>query len=577
MRILDIPIPASHLQWLRLARWMFVGWVILAFWQLGGPALMDPDEAHYAQLTREMLQAGNWLVPLLDGRPYIDKPVLFHWMQGVAIQLLGETELAMRLPSAIAALALFWTTRWAGRQLFGERVGDRGALMFATMPLTFALASVGLFDMVFTTFLFGGVACLLVAALRQRPRVQYVGYGLVTLAVMTKGPVALLLVGVFFVAGLACGRDCRAALLSLHWKRGLCFVVVASLPWFVWMWFTFGGHFLQQYLLAGNLYYVTQPVSFSARAPNHALYLSTFFAGFFPWSIILVGGGIDTVRRWWGVSARVAFQARKPEEVLLWAWMAVIFVFFTVARFKVDRYVYPAAPACCLLAAQTWLSASIGRPATEAAQSNGGARWSIGLLGVALVVMGIVAAFTIFDLGLELPRVAALIPISLTAGGAALTITMFRRHQVSPKLFAGLVVMLLVVYASAITFGAPLLDETRPTAEVARSLQSVLSETDEVGIYRLEKWRSSLRYYMMRPVAKLEHPADVERFLERARRGYVLMLDEDYKQLRQSGVRLRAIRERRAVTGTTGKGLRRQKWGSLVVATTDDRIHGQSR
>ena len=87
---------------------------------------MDPDEAHYAQLTREMLHAGNWMMPLLDGLPYIDKPVLFHWLQGLAIAVLGETELAMRLPSAIAAIALFWITRWTGEQLFDMRIGVRG-------------------------------------------------------------------------------------------------------------------------------------------------------------------------------------------------------------------------------------------------------------------------------------------------------------------------------------------------------------------------------------------------------------------------------------------------------------------
>ena len=54
--------------WLRFAKWAAVCWVIL-FWKLGAPSLMDPDEAHYAQLTREMLQAGNWMIPLLDGLP----------------------------------------------------------------------------------------------------------------------------------------------------------------------------------------------------------------------------------------------------------------------------------------------------------------------------------------------------------------------------------------------------------------------------------------------------------------------------------------------------------------------------
>src|SRR5688572_17812846 len=104
-------------EWLRVAKWVTVCWIVL-FWKLSAPALMDPDEAHYAQLTREMFRAGNWMIPLLDGLPYIDKPVLFHWLQGLAIAVLGETRIAMRLPSAVAALALFWITRWTGQQLF---------------------------------------------------------------------------------------------------------------------------------------------------------------------------------------------------------------------------------------------------------------------------------------------------------------------------------------------------------------------------------------------------------------------------------------------------------------------------
>src|ERR671929_1019194 len=90
--------------------WAAIIWIVV-FWRLGYPSLLDPDEAHYAELTREMLHSGSWLVPLLDGKPFIDKPVLFHWLQGASVMLLGETEFAARLPSALAAVALFATTR----------------------------------------------------------------------------------------------------------------------------------------------------------------------------------------------------------------------------------------------------------------------------------------------------------------------------------------------------------------------------------------------------------------------------------------------------------------------------------
>jgi 4-amino-4-deoxy-L-arabinose transferase-like glycosyltransferase len=138
-------------------RWAAIAWIVV-FWRLGYTTFLDPDEAHYAEMTREMIHSGSWLVPLLDGQPYIDKPVLFHWLQGLSMLAFGETEFAGRLPSAVAAIALFAATRRLGTALFSREVGEWGAIMFATIPATFALASVAIFDMVFTAFLFGGLS-----------------------------------------------------------------------------------------------------------------------------------------------------------------------------------------------------------------------------------------------------------------------------------------------------------------------------------------------------------------------------------------------------------------------------------
>jgi hypothetical protein len=505
---------AHRPHWLRFAAWAVVCWVVV-FWKLGDASLVDPDEPHYAQLTREMLRAGNWMIPLLDGLPYIDKPVLFHWLQGLAVAVLGETEAALRLPSALAALALFWITQWTGAQLFGERVGTRGWLMLATIPLTFMLASIGVFDMVFTAFLFGAVAVALVAALRNRPRLQWLSYVLLSLAAMTKGPVALALAGVFFAVALACGREARTALLSLRWMTGAMLSVVLSLPWFVWMYYALGWQFVHQYALAGNLYYVTQPQSFSNRGFNHTLYVSTFLAGFFPWSIVTIGAGVDGVRRW---RARLRIGT---EELLLWAWVGVIFVVFSLARFKVDRYVYPAAPACCLLAARAWLSISVSRPDLASARDNLATRWSVanprprscgGRRRRRLLVVR--------------SRTRAAAGRGAAAGEPgrrrlALTVTIFRRRAVSPALLGTVLTMLLVIYGTIITIGLPVLERTRPTADIAESLRGQLTADDRIGLCRLEKWRFSLRYYLERPVTRLQHPEEVLAFFAEPSCAYV--------------------------------------------------------
>ena len=553
--------PQPYIEWIRAAAWISVGWVVV-FWGLARFALQDPDEAHYAELTREMLRAGSWFVPLLDGRPYIDKPVLFHWLQALGVKVFGETEMAVRLPSAFAAVGLFWTTRWAGSHLLGDRVGDRGAFMLATLPLTFVLAGLGVFDMLFTAFLFGAVACLIVSAVCRRSPPQYVAYALLTLAVMTKGPVALLLVVLFFLVGRLCGKECRDALGSLHWKLGLCAVVMASLPWFVWMWITFRGQFLQQYFLAGNLWYVTQPQSFSTRQYNHTLYLSTFLGGFFPWSIVLLGGGVDAIWRW------RRQQSVRPGEILLWVWIATVFIFFSLARFKVDRYVYPAAPACCLLAGQAWMSVGAGGR-RESIKATSGALWAIAAAGVCLIGLGLAAAFSISRVGLDLPRAAAVIPISLALGGAAAVGTIIHRRTAPSMLFVGLISMMVVVYGSAVVIGFPVLERVRPTARIARLLSRQLQEGDRVALYRVEKWRSSLRYYLMRPVMYTDDPAEFQAFLKRPAHDYGVMIREDYERLCQRGMRLRIVSARPAVTATRGRGFRRQKWSSLVVVTVD--------
>src|SRR5262249_24671819 len=299
-----------------------------------------------AELTREMVRANSWLVPLSDGVPYIDKPVLFHWLQGIAVAVLGESEFAIRLPTALAAIGTIAVTRWAAGALFGATTGRWAAVMFATIPATFALSSVALFDMVFTLFLFGSIACFTVAACRPASRwaVPTVGFLLLVLAVMTKGPIALVLVLAWVGVVRLSSRGSGNVLGRLPWIWGTLAVVDAASPWFVWMYIRFGRQFLDGYLLAGDLWYFTQPARFSNRPVSHLYYFRVFVAAFFPWSLVIMGRAADLVRgrRDGGIAI---------EERLLIAWVAVVVLFFTAARFKLDHYIFPAAPAVAIVGA----------------------------------------------------------------------------------------------------------------------------------------------------------------------------------------------------------------------------------
>ena len=74
------------------------------FFHLGSYGLWEPDEARYAEIAREMLASGNFIVPHLNYVPYIEKPPLLYWLEAMWMALMGVNELAARMTPALAAL-----------------------------------------------------------------------------------------------------------------------------------------------------------------------------------------------------------------------------------------------------------------------------------------------------------------------------------------------------------------------------------------------------------------------------------------------------------------------------------------
>src|SRR6476469_9945608 len=54
---------------------------VVLFWRLGVPTFWDPDEAHYAETSRELLRTHDWLAPYYNEQPFFEKPIMFHWLQ----------------------------------------------------------------------------------------------------------------------------------------------------------------------------------------------------------------------------------------------------------------------------------------------------------------------------------------------------------------------------------------------------------------------------------------------------------------------------------------------------------------
>jgi len=523
---------------LAAAGWAVLCWVQFA-WRLGYPSFWDPDEATYAEATREMLASHSWLVPIYDGRPFFDKPPLFYLLQMGTFSVFGATEFAARLVPAISAGALMVSVAWLGRHLFNRDTGRNGALMFAVLPATFALSSYAILDMTFTMFLFGGCALLTVSALAQRPGLQWPGYVLLALAVLTKGPLALVLSGLALVISLVLAPDARRVLLRLNWGLGLLLIAALSGPWFLYMWLRFGDAFVTGYVLRENLWLFAGSLYGSQR--SILFYPKVILVGLLPWTPLLIGQLFDAAR---GV------KIETPER-LLWSWSIAVVGLFTLSGFKLDHYVFPAAPALCLLCAAAW----------NRARSD--ERHPIGIVaGLAAIPLILLAAGIVLIPGLnrvplDLPAGARLLPVVLlVASGLAMLGQIGRQWRPAAVPYIA-VAGLLACYASVITIGLPAFEELKPTRRLARMVAMTAGADDHVGMFRLNRWSSSWRFYVGRHSERLETDADLHRFFATPGRHYCAMLRTDYDRLAEQGFRLRIVRQEEGLFTTTGRTLRR--------------------
>lgn len=204
-------------------------------WQLGALPLLSENEGRRAAVIQTMHASGDWLVPRLNGEVYVDKPPLHYWLGLAVAHLRGAADAwAVRLSSALAALALLVGLHAALRR---QTPTASWAAPFAVLAL---LCNVGFsmfgrraeIDMLFTALAGGAwLAASHWLLTDRRRRWLDLAYALLGLALLTKGPVALLFFPAPLLGHYLFHRE-RAALDALgHW-RGWALALLIAVPWY---------------------------------------------------------------------------------------------------------------------------------------------------------------------------------------------------------------------------------------------------------------------------------------------------------------------------------------------------------
>jgi 4-amino-4-deoxy-L-arabinose transferase-like glycosyltransferase len=328
------------------------------FHQLGSLGLVGPDEPRYAQVAREMAQSGDYVTPRLHGVPWFEKPILYYWVAATAFKAMGVSELAARLPSAVAGLLGVFAVFLVGRHWVSQRCGLAAGLILASSPMYFVLARAASTDMVMTSALTMSLACLYFAwfgerpdtAVKEVPRKRssawtYGIYVFLALAVLAKGPVGVVLaasgIGLFVLTTR------RWDLLKRLLQPGPVLSGLAvALPWYWLCYRANGWTFIQEFLINHNL------ARFATDRYQHAqpfwFYIPVVFAGFLPWVFQI----FPPAWRWLRPQRRQA-QSELVAS-LFWVWALIPLLLFSFSQSKLPGYVLPMFPALALLAAKQW-------------------------------------------------------------------------------------------------------------------------------------------------------------------------------------------------------------------------------
>ncbi|MDY2636880.1 MAG: glycosyltransferase family 39 protein [Phascolarctobacterium sp.] len=463
--------------------WLGLGIVaaLLLFFCNGSLLVTDSVESNYALTAKEMVLSGDWVSPRIYGHYWYDKPIMFYWLTALGFKLFGFTEFGARFFPAVFGLLGLGLVCYGGYRLYNEKVGFYSGVLLLSSVEFFLISKSIITDAVLFFFFSATLLFFYLGYSENRPIFWYLMYASAGLAVLTKGPIGVLLPGLIITLFLLWQRDWRV-LTRCKLVSGTALCALVAAPWYAAMYALHGSDFINTFFGVHNVLRAT--VSEHPRDNVWYYYLLVNILALFPWSALV------PMCIWRRGRSGAGFTT---SEKFLLLWAAVVFFFFQAMATKYITYTYP-----LLFPMSIFLAKEVA--AREEQLLNTGYYLFVGsffalLLGAALwvSVTGIVVEDSMF-----------LIPLSLMLG-----IMLYYLLQMGEGRKAiGLASLCLCFYLALITTIAVPLSEKRSAKDLGQLL--VADGSKEVGLYG--KYPTSAVFYSNARIVKLVPERELESY-----------------------------------------------------------------
>lgn len=346
---------------------VFAALLFLPF--LGQVHLFDWDEINFAECAREMIVSKDYLRVQIDFQPFWEKPPLFIWMQVLSMKLFGINEYAARFPNAFIGIITLLSLYYAGKRVVNEKMASWWVLLYAATWLPHFYFKSGIIDPTFNLFIF--LAFLQVYLVRngERKWVHSILAGMfLGLAVLTKGPVAILVALLSFIVYVIVNKGLWGYKISHILLVALSALVTTSI-WFGVEIIAHGWWFMQEFITYQVRLFNTEDAGHGGPFFYHFVVL---LAGCFPASLFL-----------FQYNRKRVTDNEPARDFTRWMWILfwVVLLLFSIVKTKIVHY-----SSLCYFPLTYLAALQLYRLSTEDVKIKGWVKGGLLFLGTVLAI-----------------------------------------------------------------------------------------------------------------------------------------------------------------------------------------------
>ena len=296
---------------------------------IGNMPLFDWDEINFAECAREMLVSNNYSDVQLYFHPFWEKPPLFIWLQALSMNVFGINEFAARFPNAICGVITLLVLYKTGKNLNDRKFGLTWAFVYASTLLPHLFFKTGIIDPWFNLFIYLSVYYLI-----QHTNNPVGKFGFTTaiiagvflgLALLTKGPAALILVGLTVTVFFVLGRFKKISSFKFINVFFLAFLLT-GLSWFATMYLKGNGQVIEEFINYQIRLFNTEDSDHGGPFIYHFVVL---LMGCFPASLFLILAHKKA-------STDLPYQMHTKRWMMSLFW--VVLILFSIVQTKIVHY-----------------------------------------------------------------------------------------------------------------------------------------------------------------------------------------------------------------------------------------------